>query len=310
MVSGGLPAVSVIIPTLARSERAPGLIRAIETVASQQGVRGLPIVVVNGPYAPAELRESLARRHDLRLITRADSGLPQALSAGRAAVETPYFSVLDDDDELLPGALKTRVRALDADPDADVVVTNGYVDGFGRRELNVADFCEIERDPARTLLRRNWLRPCAGTFRTRTITLDFFENIPAYREWTYLGLRIALERTIRFLSAPTFVYHADTVGSLSKSKAYCLAGPRAIAEMLRLNLPRDVRATLRAHLTADLHSGSERERLDGNYAAAWGWHLRSLAHPGGWRYLSYTRHLLSRSVPRMTAVFGLLGHLS
>jgi glycosyltransferase involved in cell wall biosynthesis len=309
MVSNGLPAVSVIIPTLARPERAPGLMRAIQNITSQQGVRGLPIVVVNGPYAAAEIRQSLSRRHDLRLITRAEPGLPQALSAGRAAVETPYFSVLDDDDELLPGALTARVRALDADPEADVVVTNGYDEGFGRRELNVEDFREIECDPLRTLLRRNWLRPCAGTFRTRTITRDFFEHIPPYREWTYLGLRIALACTIRFLGAPTFVYHTDTVGSLSKSKAYCLAAPRAIGEMLRLNLPRDVRAMLRAHLTADLHTSSERERLDGNYAAAWGWHLRCLTHARGWRYLSYTRHLLYGSVRRMVTL-GLSGSLS
>jgi glycosyltransferase involved in cell wall biosynthesis len=310
MVSGGRPMVSVIIPTLAQPERLPGLIRAIENVASQQGVRGLPIVVVNGAYAAAELTQSLTRRHDLRLITRAESGLPQALNAGRAAVETPYFSVLDDDDELLPGALTTRVRALDAHPDADMVVTNGYVEGFGRRKLNVQDFCEIERDPVRTLLQRNWLRPCAGTFRTRTITLDFFEHIPAYREWTYLGLRFVLERTVRFLSAPTFVYHTDTSGSLSKSKAYSLAGPRAIAEMQRLNPPRHIQAMLRAHLTADLHGNSERERLDGNHAAAWAWHLRCLARFGGWRYLSYTRHLLWGSVRGLVAALGRPGRPS
>src|SRR5262245_51696166 len=136
----GPAAVSVIIPTLARPERVPGLMRAIDNVTSQAGGLGLPIVVVNGPFAAPALRESLARRQDLRLITLAEPGLPRALRAGRAAVETAYFCVLDDDDELLPEALAIRLGAFEADPRADVVVTNGYLDGFGRREINIADF--------------------------------------------------------------------------------------------------------------------------------------------------------------------------
>jgi Glycosyl transferase family 2 len=302
--------VSVIIPTLARAERVPGLIRAIESITSQQGARGLPIVVINGQFAAAELRVTLARRHDLRVITLTEPGLPEALRAGRAAVETPYFSVLDDDDELLPTALAARLRAFDDNPGVDVVVTNGYLEGLDRSALNVGDFREIERDPLRAILRENWLPPCAGTFRARTITLEFFEDIPAYREWTYLGLRLGLTRTIRFLSCPTFVYHTDTPGSLSKSKAYCLAGPRAIRQMLRLDLPRDVRAMVRAHLRAGLHSASDLERRDGNYAAAWGWHLRCLVQGGGWRYLSYTRHLFVKSARRVAAALWLLGQLS
>jgi len=302
--------VSVIIPTLVRPERVPGLIRAIESVTSQQGACGLPIVVINGSSASADLRDSLAGRRDLRVITLAEPGLPGALRAGRAAVETPYFSVLDDDDELLPGALKARMGAFDDDPQADVVVTNGYLEGLERRRLNVESFREIERDPLRALFLHNWLSPCAGTFRARTVRLELFERIPAYREWTYLGLRLALERKIRFLSDPTFVYHTDTRGSLSKSKAYCLAGPRALRQMLRLDLPRDVRTLVRAHLRAGLHSASDLERLDGNYAAAWWWHLRCLAQAGGWRYLSYTRRLFRLSIRRGAAALGLLGYLS
>jgi len=309
-VSNGPAAVSVIIPTLARPERVPSLMRAIDSITSQAGGCAVPIVVVNGPFAAPAATESLAHRQDLRLITLADASLPLALHAGRAAVETAYFSVLDDDDELLPEAVAIRLGAFEADPRADVVVTNGYLDGFGRREINIADFHEIEREPLRTLLRRNWLSPCAGTFRTRAVPLELFERIPAYREWTYLGLRLALDRTIRFLNRPTFVYRTDTDGSLSKSKAYILGEPRAIAEMLRLDLPSDVRAMVRDHLRAGLHSASDRERVDGNYVAAWGWHLRCLAQAGGWRYLSYTRHLLSGSARRMAAALRLLGDLS
>jgi glycosyltransferase involved in cell wall biosynthesis len=290
--------VLVIMPTLACRERASSLIRAIESVTSQEGVHGIPLVVVNGRLAQAELRESLARRRNMRVLSLDEPGLPLALKTGRAAVDTPYFAVLDDDDELLPGALATRLRALDDTPEADVVVTNGYCHGFGRRNLDIEDFGAIRADPLRALIRRNWLRPCAGLFRTDAVPLEFFAQLPAYREWTYLGLRLALECKIRFVGDVTYVYHTDSPGALSRSKAYCLAGPRAMAQMLELNLPRDVRRLLRAHLMAGRHSASDWERRDGNYAAAWWWHLKSLCRPAGWRYLSYTRHLLPGSTRR------------
>jgi glycosyltransferase involved in cell wall biosynthesis len=271
---------------------------------SQQGARGIPLVIINGPFATAEVREHLARRRDIRVVTLEEAGLPLALKTGRASVDAPYFAVLDDDDELLPGALATRLQALDEAAEADVVVTNGYLQGFNRCDLNIKDFRQIQADPLRALLRQNWLQPCAGLFRTHAVTLDFFEQIPEYREWTYLGLRLALERRIHFVSRPTFIYRTDTPGSLSKSKAYCLAEPRALARMLELNLPRDVRAMIRAHLTAGLHSASEWERRDGNYPAAWRWHLRCLARFRGWRYLTYTRHLLLGSARRLAPATG------
>jgi glycosyltransferase involved in cell wall biosynthesis len=292
--------VSVIMPTLARLERASSLIRAIDSVVSQDGARGIPLVVVNGPSATTEVKEHLARRRDIRVVTLEEAGLPLALKTGRATVDTSYFAVLDDDDELLPGALVTRLQALD-EAAADVVVTNGYLQGFGRRVVNIEDFGEIQADPLRALLRRHWLPPCAGLFRTHAVTLDFFEAIPEYREWTYLGLRLALERKIHFMSRPTFVYRTDTPGSLSKSKASCLAESRAMARMLELPLPRDVRTTMRARLTAGLHSASDWERRDGNHLAAWRWHLRCLLRPRGWRYLPYTRHLLIGSLRRLPA---------
>ena len=74
--------------------------------------------------------------------------------------------------------------------------------------------------------------------------------------------------------------------------------------LLELELPRDVRAAVGEHLTAGLHSASEWERRDGNYLAAWRWHLRCLARPGGWRYLTYTRHLLVGPPRRLAAAAG------
>src|SRR5437762_3009697 len=91
----------------------------------------------------------------IRVVTLEEAGLPLALKTGRATVDTPHFAVLDDDDELLPGALGTRLQALDEALEADVVVTNGYLQRFNRRDLNIADFGQVQADPLRALLRQN-----------------------------------------------------------------------------------------------------------------------------------------------------------
>jgi Glycosyltransferase like family 2 len=293
--------VSIIIPTMASHERASSLLRAIDTVVSQQGARGVPLVVVNGDQRAPEVLAHLRRRADIRLTTLADASLPRALHAGRALVDTAHFAVLDDDDELLPGALRMRLDALDAAPTADVVVTNGFLARLDRRELNIRDFHRIQAAPLRMLLVQHWLPPCAGLFRSGAVTAEFFEDIPEYREWTYLAMRLALTRRLSFADRPTFVHRTDTPGSLSKSRAYCLAGPPAIARMLALALPADVRAALRVRLAEDLHSASALELEDGNYRAAWSWHFRSLTRPSGWRYLPYTRRLLIGSLSALAA---------
>ena len=284
--------VSIIMPTMATRERADSLVRAIETVVAQKGVRGVPLVVVNGRVGAPDLLTHLHRRPDIRLVILEEANLPRALQAGRQRVQTPYFAVLDDDDELLPNALEIRLAALEAGPPADVVVTNGVLAGRGRAELNIADFREVEADPLRRLLAQHWLPPCAGLFRTAAVTTAFFDGMPRYREWTYLALRMALGLRIRFAAQPTFVYRTDTPGSLSKSRPYCLAGPAAIRRMLELDLPADVRAILRVRLAGDLHSAAVCELDAGRYGAAWGWHLRSLVQPSGWRYLPFARNLL------------------
>jgi glycosyltransferase involved in cell wall biosynthesis len=283
--------VSVIMPTEARPERAESLRRALQSVLSQEGVHPVPIVVVNGQSAHPPLVDELARSRDVHLIRLPAADLPGALRAGRDQVATPYFAELDDDDELLPGALAMRVEALQARADVDAVVTRGFVDHHGRREPNVADLEGAQADPLRALLDHNWLTPCAGLFRTATVGPQYFADIPAYLEWTYIGLRLSLERRILFSNRLTWVYRADTVRSLSKSRAYVLLQPAAVERLLSLPVPPDVRARLEQRLHGALHAAAALELDAGNLRAAWRWHLRSLARAGGWRYALYTRRL-------------------
>ena len=288
-----LVSVSIIMPTEARAERAESLRRALQSVISQEGVRCVPILVVNGAAAHPPLLRELARSRAVRLVRLEMPDLPAALRAGRDQVGTPYFAELDDDDELLPGALAARVEAMQARPDVDVVVTRGFVDQQGRRAPNIADLESLQPDPLRALLDHNWLTPCAGLFRSATIGPQYFAEIPAYLEWTYVGLRVALDRRILFTNRLTWVYRADTARSLSKSRSYVLQQPVALERLLALPLPADVRRRLERRRRMTLHAAAQLELQSGNPGAAWRWHLRSLAGAGGWRHALYTRRLLS-----------------
>lgn len=297
-----LLSVSIIMPTEARPERAESLRRALESVRAQRGVRAAPIVVVNGRAADPALLAEIARSRDVELVRLETPDLPGALRAGRDHVRCPYFGELDDDDELLPGGLAVRAEAMQARSDVDAVVTRGYIDGQGRRELNVADLEAFQPDPLRALLDHNWLAPCAGLFRTATIGREYLADMPRYLEWTYLGLRIALDRRILFLNRPTWVYHADTPRSLSKTTDYVRQQPASLRRLLELPLPADVRRRLGQRLPSMLHGAAEAELQDGRQRAAWRWHLKSLTTAGGWRYALYTRRLLYAFCRSVTTV--------
>src|SRR4029453_11884470 len=123
-------AVSVIIPTKLAPSRRHFIRRADDSVLSQEGVRAMPLVVINGRENDPELAEDIAADRRIRVATLEHADLPAALHFGRRMVDTAWFGELDDDDVLMPGALRTRVETLENDRQYDAVVTNGIRRGI------------------------------------------------------------------------------------------------------------------------------------------------------------------------------------
>ncbi len=295
------PPVAVIMPTRGRPERAGLLRRALGSVMAQEGVQPIPIVVVNGPERDPDLCRELATDTRIRIVYRAEADLPAALRAGREAVDTEWFAELDDDDLLLPGALRYRLDLLSDHPTCDVVVTNALRRGPAGDEVQVVDAGRVRDDPLRALLERHWLLPGSYLCRTSRVGPDLFDGMPRYLENTYLAIRFATGYRFRFADRPTVVWHLDTPWSESKSAAYLLGQVGALERILSLELPSDVRAGWRRHLAGACHEIAGRALMEGDRAAAWRWHLRSLWEPGGWRFIPYTRRLVwpwSRVVSR------------
>jgi glycosyltransferase involved in cell wall biosynthesis len=288
--------VCVLIPTLASAERAPYLLRAIDSLRSQPPVRARIIVVVNGPRCDPALVATLEQMADVRVARVPEADMPGALAAGRALVDTEYFAELDDDDEVMPGALALRARRMAETDCPDAVITNALIRRNGADTLNIADMDAVARSPLRSLLQRNWLVPGAAMFRTATVPVELFAAIPRYLEWTYLGLVLAQTRRLAFLSEPTVIHYVGHPFSVDQSRECLLERPMAFEALLKLDLPVSIKHLLRARRSAAHHAAAEMFCAGSNRRAAWGSHLRSVAGRGGWRYLLYTRYLLG--VPR------------
>lgn len=292
------PAVTIIIPTLGLRERAASLQAAIESALGQAGVYATVIVVLNGTDRGAEVERALRDNQRITLLVREMRGLPAALAAGRAIVRTPWFTALDDDDLLLPGALLLRVRALEERADCAAVITNGYIRNGASDVLHVQPDQRVNADPVRAMLERNWLLPGSWLCRSEMVGVSIFEGMPSYLECTYLALRIASEHPIVWHDTPTVVYHVGSPAAESLSRAYVLGQVKGLRRIMALDLPNDVRRALRSRIAGAYHAAADRERRDGALLEAWRWHVASLLRPSGWRYAFFTRYLLRDALRR------------
>lgn len=289
----GIPLLTVIIPTTAQTSRKAYLLRALGSTQQQTGCQVRIVVVVNGESFDSELLAQMASVPNVVVEQISTPSLPGALAHGRSCVDTKYFCFLDDDDELLPNTLGMRIDVMEHDANLDVLVTNGF---------NIIDGVEMHRLPPalpqgtgllHSLIRQNWLASCGGIYRSDRIPVQYFANlIPCY-EWTTVALRLALERNICFLDVMSYRVH-DTPGSLSKSDEFIVGSVRIVKEMLGMPLPSDVHDAVRRQLAPAMHSVSDHFRRRRVWREAWRYHLNSLLHRGGLRYLTYTRHLIWR----------------
>jgi hypothetical protein len=286
-------AVSVIIPTRLVARRRHLIRRAVDSVLSQEGVRAVPLVVINGRESDPELAEDIGADRRLRVATLEHADLPAALHFGRRMVDTAWFAELDDDDVLMPGALRTRVEALENDRQCDAVVTNGIRRGIDGDTLQFVDSVStIEADAVRAMFSYNWLLPGSWLCRTDSVGVELFKDIPRFRECTYLGLQFATCLRLKFLDCPTVIYHTDTPGSESKTEAYRLGVADATRRMLTLNLPPDVRDSVRRELGGACLGNADYYLLENDISTAWRWYCESLRGPGAWRRSVFARRFV------------------
>src|SRR5581483_7227130 len=102
----------------------------LASVRVQRGVAVRIVVLVGGARPGVPLGAPLDGARVERIVEDLPPG--RALRVARGLVAAPCYAFLDDDDELLPDALATRLRALREHPPAHVVVTTGRSISRGR----------------------------------------------------------------------------------------------------------------------------------------------------------------------------------
>jgi hypothetical protein len=263
-------------------------------VLSQDKLRTLPIVVSNGPACSPEILNWLKKRSDIRYAHVEEASMPKALSVGRELVDTRYFAELDDDDILFPHALSSRYERLSKNENIDTAVSNGFFNNSGKNVLSHPNITACQDDPLGAVLNRVWLNPGAALFRTATIKAEIFAEMPQYLEWTYLALRLSLEKRVVFIDNPSFVHYLDLPFSIWNSEAAILGKPRALAAILTLNLPKTMRAQYNKKWANACHSVSRLYLGKGKYSSSWIWQKKSLKRKFNVKRLPYTFSLLLR----------------
>lgn len=285
--------IDVIIPTVCDTKRGPLLLRAIESVVSQDGVHAVPVVVVNGSRFDPVWLARLAQRDDIRLIQIPDPNLFRARRVAFETIRTTYFATLDDDDVFLPGALARRLAAIESEPGIDWVVTNGVFVGPEGEAPFIFDVAATRRDPYGTLLDYCWLCSAGNLIRTAAVAPDTFDAIRSM-DLTYIAFRLLAERKrVLFVDESTFRYffYSD---STSKQDSYNLPAAEAIRVMMDLPVPRWVRRGLAAKYRRAMHDVASYYYRHGRMRDAWLAHLQSLRGlPEFFHYAAFTGRLLA-----------------
>lgn len=123
------PLVSIVTPTL-NSEQY--LAEALDSIFSQD-YSTIECIVVDGGSTDATLAILDRYRGRLRVISGRDKGPSDAIFKGFQQATGEIFVWLNADDTFLPGAIRTAVNYLAANPAADVVYGEGWwIDEAGK----------------------------------------------------------------------------------------------------------------------------------------------------------------------------------
>jgi glycosyltransferase involved in cell wall biosynthesis len=290
-VSDKIP-IDIIIRTTAEKRRHKQLNRAIESIKTQEGVKAIPIVVVNGDRYDEMLLKELKNRQDIRFSYIEKGSAGNAMRVGRQLVTSDYFGFLDDDDEYLERALITRLNPMLQDSSIDLVVTNGFVEIGGDKKIQIPNITQHQDNELEGIISRCWLASCGGLFKSSSIQKEYFDGTTDHQELTLLAFKLAVfKKKIHFMDNQTYIVH-DTPSSASKSFTHLETSIDVLKKMRTYDIPRNARNKLELKYRNTLHVLAVQCIRQGLYKLAWIYHIKSLKPPYTLRYFPFTRKLI------------------
>jgi len=182
--------------------------RALASLGRQTHANLQAIVVAyrNADAVRAQVAAHPAAPARVRVIEAADTGWrSSALWAGLAAVDTPFFAVLDDDDTLMPNHVAAALATLDAYPEIDLAYSGTIAvreDADAAVPRRIASFAPFDRAAFR---RRNTIYSNAWIARSKLLGSAGAD--PALAAGEDYHLLLCLMRAAQF--APTWRLTAE-----------------------------------------------------------------------------------------------------
>lgn len=281
--------IEIIIPTLAAKNRSESLKTAVNSVLSQQGVNAGVIAVINGSKCYSPLVTWLENQQKVKCLYQKIGSPPIAQLKGRKQVKAPFFGFLDDDDFLLPGALRNRLKAM-LDQQIDVVIDNGWKKNGNRKNKIISDIKACEVAPQVELLKSNWMASCSALYRSESILSEFFKDFSYYMEWTYVAFKLTLEYKIKFIESYGYIVNVS-YESLSFSREYIIGSAETIKKMLIISTEPSITRLLKKIYIDSIHDLFNLMLHENENRKAFKLYLQCLCSPYGWKFFFNFRFL-------------------
>lgn len=206
--------VSVIIPCY-NGEKF--IDRSIKSVYIQE-YPAVELIVVDDGSTDGSKEKILAwesnfkdKGFDLKYIYQKNTGPGGAINKGLKYVTGDYISLLDADDEYLPGAVIEKVQYLQQNSDVDVVRSNGWMVKGNNKFLFINDEKEKAIEDVFLALLRGETNNWAGSYMVRAKALfDFYPDREIYQSRFGQNLQFLLPLTYKkrcgFIDKPHMNY--------------------------------------------------------------------------------------------------------
>jgi len=214
------PTVTVVIPTYDRPDMAE---RAVRSALAQVPQPVVVLVDDGGPFPVTDGVRALEESGAIVVAREGNRGTAGARNVGARRATTEFLLFLDDDDELLPGALDALEAGLRARPDAVMIAGGGHRRFTGGRLGPVEWPAEIEWDyaaliggdpffTAAVLVRREAFEAVGG----------FEERVKLSEDWD-LWIRLSQVGRVALAKAEVVEYNAHGNNQSSSGKVAGMA---------------------------------------------------------------------------------------
>ena len=249
------PLVSVVIPCY---NSARYLAETLDSVQAQTYSRVEIIIVDDGS---TDETANIARSYPVTYLYQKNRGISAARNAGIVHSKGKYIQLLDHDDRLLPEAVATGVRLLEANPDCSIAVGEHFYIGTEGAKLGQSHKCAAGRDHYSMLLEHNFIEtPCSALHRRSGFTVSgLFDETVLGAEDYELYLRTARSSSFIGHDTPVSEYRLHDSNTSRNAEMMMLVSHRVLQMELPylLNDPAKMRLYRRGRKFIDRHFGRQ-----------------------------------------------------